>query len=160
MKSEDAKIIESLKNAVAESLEGLAFIEFDKCEQISDLPELREKIFLTNIDITAPFKVSIFLICAEQFILNIIESITGEEMLESDNPIVEDTLKELLNTLTDRFMINMLSEDAEFDFGIPNFLTLDNKTEIYKKNKYDLVLKFNYDEDVVYCIFKDLSDKS
>ena len=156
MNIKDEKIIESLKLAVAESVEGLAFTKYDSCQQITVVPELDEKTFLTNIEINLPFSASLFLICGGPFILNTIELITSEKIPDIDNPMIENTLKELLNTITEKFMIDLLAENTEFDFGTPNFFILDANTIVNKKNENDLVFEFNYNENNVYCVFKNL----
>ncbi len=121
MNIKDEIIIESIKLAVTESVEGLAFTKYDSCQQIPVVPELDEKTFLTNIEINLPFSASIFLICFRPFILNTIELRTCEKIEDIDNAMIENTLKELLNTITEKFMIDLLAENAEFDFGTPNF---------------------------------------
>lgn len=156
MNIKDERIIESLKLAVAESVEGMAFIEYNSCQLIPVVPELDEKTFLTNIEINLPFNASLFLICREPFILNIIESITGEIISDVDNPKVEDTLKKVLITITVRFIAELLPDNTEFNVGTPNFIILDANTIVNKKNENDLVLEFNYDENIVYYVFNNL----
>ncbi len=150
MNIERNDLIESLNAALAESFEGLAFIEFDLWAEVQEIPKSADKHYSTSIDITDPFTSKISLVCSKQFILNTIESITGEEASDNESEI-SDTLKELLNTVAGRFMVKLLSESAEFDFGIPDFQTL--KDESFNTNESDIVLKFDYDEESVFCVY-------
>jgi len=156
MKPEISEVENALQVAVAESLEGLAFIEFDSVEQIPELPEITSKYYHSSIEIYTPFKGQIHFICPEPFMVNTIESITGEELEDLNNPILGDTLKELLNTLCGRFMIDLLPPETEFDFGLPTFDIISEDDELYQKQEESLVMKFIYEEDEVYCLFENL----
>ena len=152
MKVEKNQIIEYLNSALAETFEGLAFLEFDQWELIQHIPLSMNVQYISSIEITHPFNSKISLVCGEKVIINTIESITGDEF-NKDESVISDTLKEILNTFCGRFMVNVLPDGIEFDFGIPDFAQFDNND--FKINDSDIVIKFDYDEDSVFCIYSE-----
>jgi len=154
MKPEKPQVANSLETAVSESLEGLAFIEFDTVEMRPELPKESNEYYISSIEIFTPFKGKIFLICPEQFMENTIEAITGQELEGNDNPIIVDTLNELLNTICGRFMIDLLPAESEFDFGLPIFENISHEHEIFEISKDAVVMAFCYEDNTVYGVFK------
>lgn len=150
MDFEKKQIIDALYLALAESFEGMAFLEFDHWEEIDEAKESDDKQYIASVDITAPFGAKLNLVCSEQFILNIIESITGEEA-PGDQSTISDTFKEILNTFAGRFLVKLLPENAEFDFGIPDAQLINYETVQNKES--DIILKFDYGDESVLCIY-------
>lgn len=153
MNFERNEIIESINIALAESFEGLAFIEFDSWNEVDEIPESVDKHYITSVHINDPFKANLKLICSEKFTKNVIESITGEEVTD-DESMISDTINEILNTFAGRFMVNLLSKNAEFDFGIPDFKQYQSNSIKILEN--DIIIRFVYEEDAVYCVFNNM----
>ncbi len=154
MQFEKNELIDSITSALAESFEGLAFIEFDSWEIVQNIPVTFTKQYLTAVDIIEPFKGGLLLICSKQFISDTVESITGVEATDNESDF-SDTLNEILNTFAGRFMVKLLPNGVEFDFGIPDFKQFEN--ESLNVNNSDIVLKFIYDEETVYCVLHNIN---
>lgn len=153
MQFEKNKLIDAINSALAESFEGLAFIEYDSWEIIQNIPETFTKQYITSVNICNPFKADLQLICSRQFIANTVESITGEEPADNTDEF-SDTLNELLNTFAGRFMVKLLPNGEEFDFGIPDFQQFENST--IKISDTDIVLMFVFEEEKVYCVLHNI----
>lgn len=154
MQFEKNEMIDSIISALAESFEGLAFIEFNSWEIVRNIPDTFTKKYVTSVDISEPFKGKLLLICGKQFILNTIESITGEEATDHESDF-SDTLNEILNTFAGRFMVRLLPNGIDFDFGIPDFNQFENGS--LNLSDSDILLKFIYDEETVYCVLLNIS---
>lgn len=154
MNQEQAKIVESIVTATADTFEGMAFAEFDQHQELPEIPGFEDTDFITSIELEYPLKGRLDLILSEQFTYEMTESISGEDISEDSASIIPDTMNEILNTLAGRFMALITSKNEEFKMGLPDCARMSEKNDLFDKEKSNVIVEFDFEENKVYCVFE------
>lgn len=142
---------EVLSNAIGETLEGMAFMEYENVITPNNI-NLHEDDAISEIAIQTPFEAQLFIVLNEELTGNLYESITGEEHDGKSQEELTDPIKEILNTLAGRFMANLVSGDIDFTIGIPEIVDGQNLIQARSKWNTEMLLEFTYFEGVLKCL--------
>jgi CheY-specific phosphatase CheX len=142
---------EVLSNAISETLEGMAFMEYENVITPENI-NLHEDDAISEISIETPFTGQLFIVLNEDLTGNLYESITGEEHDGKSREELTDPIKEILNTLAGRFMANLVSGDIDFTIGIPAIVAGEELVEARAKWNTEMLLEFTYFEGVLKCL--------
>lgn len=113
-------IIESMFEAVSETLETMVFMEVTRAEPDGkSFPEITEPIW-AEIDILKPLSAKVRLVIPEELTKEITSNLFGFEDSDSlSDQLLLDATSELLNTIAGRFMARMTPPDKELALGLP-----------------------------------------
>ena len=145
-------LTDAFRQAVGESLEGMAFLEYDEADVLENLPDFSEKHHYSDIDFTVPLQAKFILLGKYEFIKETVESINGEEISGDTQILISDTLGEIVNTIGGRFLANITPADEEFEMGLPSFGEVENKDQLPDYSDQSIVISFKFMEDELIAI--------
>ena len=119
-------------NVVNEVLETMAFMEImESFASLTpkDIPNLAWSSLLVNDPVLSEFK----LFMSKDLILKIAESVYGLPEEELTDQILDDTLGEMLNTITGRFFTKVLPNEQTFALGLPETASFEEEKEEWAK---------------------------
>lgn len=148
------QLIDSLKKAVYETFEGLAFVEFDETKILEKVPNFDDGYLLTNISIDQPVQCKMTLSCSQQFANETYEAVTGEFLDGNGNEAVIDSLNEIVNTLAGRFVASLLEEDEDFILGLPNTEKYTDSSLEHWTSGSPMLLEFTTMQEKLFCLFR------
>jgi len=108
----------ALEEAIRQSLEGMAFLDVETAEELTDF-ESSEEMFSAEISILKPLKVKIALVVSAQCARKWVESVYVDISSGVTDDTIRDVLAETLNTAAGCFMKGMLQASQSYELGIP-----------------------------------------
>lgn len=109
---------ETLIDAVAETIESMAFLEVLPSEKETPYDEHLVRLRV-EILVNAPFPGEIRLVLPRRLAVQFVQNMYSLEKLEVTDEILSDVLGEIVNIIAGRLMADMLPGDQTFQLGLP-----------------------------------------
>lgn len=111
-------IYQAMINATSKTLENMAFIEvMEHFDPDYEIPA--EDLSWSSLLIHDPVQAEIRLAMPTSLLKGLTGSVFAMDEEEVEEAQINDILNELLNTIAGLFMTNMLSDDQEYQLGLP-----------------------------------------
>ncbi len=120
----DKSLYQAMIDAAGQTLENMAFMEvMQPGEQTDDLPA--EDLVWTSLLIHDPVQGEVRLAMPSSLLKKLTGNVFAMPEEEVATEQMNDIINELLNTIAGLFMTNLLSDDQEYQLGLPELGTND-----------------------------------
>ncbi|MCB0279326.1 MAG: chemotaxis protein CheX [Calditrichaeota bacterium] len=143
---------QALKQAVSYSFANLVFLHIDSAEQKKKIESLKSDDYWITVDFIEPIKGKLGLIFANGLTSEIMETVVDSRSSLPDD-MIEETLKEIQNTIAGRFLANLVSNEEQFRIGFPECQRVNNKT-FSELNGHSIVIEFSTYDTQFYAYFQ------
>jgi len=142
---------EELTDAVSEAFENMFFADIENCLDLESI-EVKNDSFLISVDTITPFKGNVGLVIEKEYSEEIVMEMTGGDVPEVTEEMVNDALSEIGNTIVGRFLSRVVPENEEFSLGFPECTSWEVGNENSKKSETRRLFALEMEETCVYCI--------
>ncbi|MCP4723435.1 MAG: chemotaxis protein CheX [bacterium] len=149
--ADKTEILEALENAVSEAFETMAFAEVMGKEELNELPGWIDNSIWASMAIENPIKTTCHFIVQKEQAMGMVELIAETDDEEELEKLMYDTASEYINTIGGRLGLALLPEGEKVIVGLPEIVELNEETKEDMKNKIDLIVSFNVEEQEVLC---------
>lgn len=146
-------IFTAMEKAVRNTFETILFIDFDKATEIKT-PGYNMTDQVTFIKVYAPIGGELYLVIGYDLAFEIIKSLYNEKDENVIMLLVDEIMAEICNTVTGRFMAEIVPPDKEFNFSLPTCTKIEHEKVIHNFEKNIYALEFIHREKPVYCMFR------
>jgi len=147
------KVFPAIENAVRSSFENLLFIDFDKAIEVKN-PRFQMTDQVTHIEMREPFGGAIYIVIGYDLAFEILQSISEEKNENVLKLLVDETMAEICNIVTGRFMAEIVPADLEFNFSLPCCTKIGKQSNIQETNNNFYAMEFRHRDKSIYCMFK------
>ncbi|KAA3617643.1 MAG: hypothetical protein D8M58_01200 [Calditrichaeota bacterium] len=151
MNYEIDEISEELTDAVSEAFENMFFADIENCLDL-DAIEVKKESLVISVDTLKPFMGKVGLVIDKEYSEEIVMEMTGGDVEEISNSMVNDALSEIGNTIVGRFLSRIVPEDEEFSLGFPECNPWEDGNENSVKSENRRLFALEMEETCVYCI--------
>ncbi len=146
-------VLETLGEAVAASLEGLAFVDVEEWKISDDFSLWNGKGYHVYLDIDAPLTLRLHLLLDPELTREIVATILVEEPESVPPDLIADTLGEILNTLAGRFAGEL--QEYEPVIGLPTCRWVEGIPDSLRKNDEKItIVRFKLDLGILYAVLE------
>lgn len=118
-----------------ETLENMAFVSIEECS-LEEAANLKQPMLGVNLLITEPELLEMRLDVSKELLYQIAETMYTMDRDELSDPLINDLLAEILNTLAGRFMTEILPPESDFSLSIPELAEEDEESSSEFKFNY------------------------
>lgn len=127
-------MIQALDAAVCDTLENMAFVDFDKIETVACPFGPNPDSLHFEIELMDQQAIRLRLVMARSFAEKIVADMCGDEFEDVNQEMIDDMLAELINTIGGRFSALLLPDNQRFTLSLPRKLT--TRTGADSQNNY------------------------
>ena len=153
MKLEKEAVMQALEKAVRGTFENTLFLDFEKAVEINT-PGFKMKDQLTYIKIRSPYFGKLYLVINYDLAFDLIKALYNEIDYNAMMLLVDEIMAEICNTVTGRFLADIVPSNIEFEFSLPVCTKIAKEIDIQNFDTDTFALKFIHQDNAVYCIYK------
>ncbi len=142
-----------LQQALSETLETIIFAEPEAYNTESAVPEKLDRYIHVRIESTFPFKSVLHLLLPFEKIAEI-TAMSAESMDDVPESLVLDTVSELANTISGRWMALSIPGDEEFGLTLPECRFYENGSLPVSETASTRIFSFALEADTCFAILQ------
>jgi hypothetical protein len=146
------KLQDHFQMAVGESLEGMAFMEFDASELLNKIPAHFHPSCCAQIHLLDPLDAQLILMGKRRFVKETVESIIGDELTDNEETLMNDTMGEIVNTIGGRFLALITPAGNEFKMGLPKIQLINSINDFPAVSEKSFIYSFKFMENELIAI--------